>query len=403
MELIDSLFLKKSQIPWTLIFLVMIWGSIAECKAQAKSVKSVFNKSLSSPDLTSIPVKKIQSLQEVQDIEKLKSDFYSINEKSKELKKLLSDSTFYAQHKDSINAVVKSHLEDQQQLIQEQASNLSDGIEQNMGINQDDLIPSNLNDIHTANDYKALFEKLNAADLDFQQQMEEMLPEVFQMEQLEVLSARISDVDYGNYESYLTEVTELESKLMEDGKTSALSRINRKVGFEQIAYKEVVVKSEVLKREHLAENKLKLGVLYSLNEGISFNSLIQGNVAYQVFPSFYSILGVSFKATSKNNRDYTKSGYGGYLGFRKYVLNDWFFQGVLEHNYLDFNTMSSISDLNFKGFTSEMAISIGKEIKLSSRVNNIIQIDYTPLFERERSLHGNMLQIKVGLLYNVIQ
>ncbi|MCH7411783.1 hypothetical protein MM239_20520 [Belliella sp. DSM 111904] len=230
MELIDSFILKKSQITWILFFLVMIWGSIAECKAQGKSVIPVFNKAVFSPNLSSSPVKNIQSLQEVKDLEKLKSDFYSINEKSKELKKLLSDSTFYAQHKDSINAVVKSHLEDQQQLIQEQASNLSDGIEQNMGINQDDLIPSNLNDIHTAYDYKVLFEKLDAADLDFQQQMKEMLPELFQMEQLE---GKLSDLIDANNGVQTIPQDQISLKTLQD--KGLAKKIGEKVNYDELS------------------------------------------------------------------------------------------------------------------------------------------------------------------------
>ncbi|MCH7411520.1 hypothetical protein MM239_19185 [Belliella sp. DSM 111904] len=399
MELIDSLFLKKSQISWTLIFLVMTWGSIAECKAQSKNVKSVFNKSLSSPDLTSLPVKKIQSLQEVQDLEKLKSDFYSINEKSKELKKLLSDSTFYAQHKDSINAVVKSHLEDQQQLIQEQASILSDGIEQNIGINQDDLIPSNLNEIHTAYDYKALNEKLDVADLDFQQQMKEMLPEVFQMEQLEGLSARISDVDYGNYESYLTEVTELESKLMEDGKTSVLSKINRKAGFEQIAYKEVVVKSGTSSKSSAEMSNWKIGFLYNLAEGISYSSLVQGYLGIGVVQNSYLLLGGSMRMES-NNASEVRSGYGVNIGFRHELPMGWFAQATYERNKVNFKGRTPYGDLNFAGMVHDGALGIGKVITLNQLLNSVFTGTWSPFYDQSSSLQGTRFSIRIGIEFS---
>lgn len=397
---LDHFFSGNCRIALHLIlFLFLYSASHNDCLAQLKSLSLPLNQNLPSP----IPPGTFQNneyplLSEL-DFGKLKSDYQRLNQEFQQIEKFVTDSSSYINNKDSVAVLLKLYLESQKQILED----LSLGTEE---FTDQDFLGSKrhlLNAVHEWPDSNLSIEEipevLNTIHLEFQTAFKEKVIKVIGRKGIKGLTGDIHKPGFALDEPFFEFMND-ERDIMKSSavelKDAPMTRINRKVGFENIEYKEVIFQAEPSIISSTGNEKLKFGLIYNLNDGISLSSMIQGNLSFRLLPVLYGLVGANFKSGDILKKNVYRTGYGGIVGVRMYVFNDWYVQGVYERNFVEYSASVALIDQKFKGFVNGANISIGKEIKILPIVYSNIQIDWNPDFDRTKSLQGSAVLLKVG-------
>lgn len=382
------------------MFLVSSFLNSERCYGQLDKLKS--KGANYAPDLLNKAPNKTSIADRITDFDKVKSEYEHINNRLNNFLEIASDSSFQQYNKDSIRVLLKNQLDTQQKFLDGLSGNIDNSGDGNfvhpqifeqakMGL-ESDFTKEDLNGF------------LNGTQASFNSAFKEKMSTL--SEELQIGNLSSNKLIHENGESHTSFFENFEGsaayfeETTKESKEAVLSRINRKVGFENIEFKEVIVQAKPTLKSTPEKERIKLGFMYNLNDGISISSLIQGSISYRILPNFYSLLGVSYRGGNPKKPHVLRKGYGGNFGLRKYIFSNWYVQGLYERNYLEFIPDSKRNDLEYIGFVNEFNLSAGKEITLFSKVNSTVQMDWNPLFRNRKSLQGSAFLIKMGFTFN---
>lgn len=173
-------------------------------------------------------------------------------------------------------------------------------------------------------------------------------------------------------------------------------KINRKVGFENIEYKEVIVKSQTSGNSVEEKAKWKIGLLNNFEEALSYSSFTQAYLGFYATPEILMIFGGSFRSKSKKVSN-GSSGYGLNLGLRKEFFKKWFAQVIYERNLITYERPKPYDHLNFKGRVNDASIGLGRVIPITRSLGSVFTGIWNPFYRQSKSLQSTQFALRVGI------
>lgn len=332
------------------------------------------------------------------DLKTLQENYDKLKSKLDSFRLSLSDSTNNI-NKDSLKNELIEQLELQQQFL-ESLQESTDILGQN------DLIPTRSESMRDALD-KLEGEYSKGELIEILERTQVFLTESFKQRMMVFVEGinlldlpnNLSNADLGGTAAALFEAIgdgfNVEDLPTDLAKQAVSGRINRKVGFENIEFKEVITQAQFSEKEPEYSTIWKIGILYNLSERFSLSSLVHGYLAVNLSPGASMVFGGGLKL--KNHNDLIQSsGYGLNAGFRQDIYKNWFFQAIYERNQITRENPKPYQHLDFNGNVHEGSIGLGKSIALNRYIGTVITGTWSPFYSPTKSLHSSRFGLVMG-------
>jgi len=384
------------------VFVFFFFSVSMQCFSQLDNLKQKGIQQGSKLNLTRNEGKSLDMLKYSDDTRILTENFESLYNKLDNLINYLSDSSLSV-NKDSIKNQLIHQLEIQQTLWEGLPDQLDIAGDKRILTNPTESIKGTLNklisDVSTE-ELKEIIEKTQSILSDsFNQRVSGVFkninPKTLLNQQSITQIEKALDPYHEGFENGLI----FSDLLPGDARHTFYSRINRKVGFESIAFTEVITQNKSSFNKMSELSKWKIGMLYSLAESLSFSSLIHGYLAFHISTRSSLIFGGGLKLKANNNFN-RNFGHGINGGFRQYMYKNWFVQAIYERNHITIERPKPYHDMSFKGKVYEGSIGLGKPIDLNRYFSTIITVAWNPFYTSPKSLQGSRFGLMIGFEIN---
>ncbi|SIS86466.1 hypothetical protein [Belliella pelovolcani] len=398
---------KKRLILLHIALILLTYFSVSvETSAQFNKLQSIGSNNTPTSEIINKLSNQSVLTDGMTEIRKLKSDYEKINSQLNSLLKVTSDSSYQHYDHDSIRSVFIENLDSQQKFILEIQTKID--ISEGNYIEVPDYQFFDQTKVKLSGDFtnESLTELLKESHSNLYSTLKNSIlnfSEEFEFENL--FNSSINETNgetlLGFFENLKEPYFNYYDQPLSESKEAPLSKINRKVGFENIEFTEVVTQAKEGSMATQKGEKIKVGLMYNLNEGIFLSSLIQGFVGYEVSKSLFALIGGSYKAANSNDSKSFMKGCGMYVGARKYFLSNWYAQALIERNYVEFKPNNNFITKDFQGVIIDASIGLGKEIIIGKILSSTFQAELHPWFEKTKNLHASFVSLSVGFTINV--